>query len=159
MTHRISSSTAVHRSLLFGATLVLLAQFATGQAQTTGQWRTLSYTMPINPVHVALLNTGKVLVVSGSGNDPTNTNLQAALWDIQAGSITVQPVAWDMFCNGMVVLPDGKPLIDGGTLQYDPFHGQLRAAIYDPSTDAFTDVQSMTHGRWYPTARCCLAAV
>lgn len=37
-----------------------------------GQWSTLSYTMPINPIHAALLRTGKILVVSGSGNDPKN---------------------------------------------------------------------------------------
>jgi len=56
-----------------------------------------------------------------------------------------------MFCNGMVVLPDGRALINGGTLQYDPFHGELRSAVYDLTTGAFTDVQSMAHGRWYPT--------
>ncbi|HVI79261.1 MAG TPA: hypothetical protein VM715_14090, partial [Candidatus Acidoferrum sp.] len=102
------------------------------QANVTGNWSTLPYTMPINPVHVALLHNGKVLVVSGSGNVAGNTNYQAALWDPQAGTITTQPVAWDMFCNGMVVLPDGRPLINGGTLQYDPFHGALNNSIYDP---------------------------
>ena len=56
-----------------------------------------------------------------------------------------------MFCNGMVVLPDGRAFVAGGTLQYDPFWGQLRSSIYDPATGAFTDVQNMAHGRWYPT--------
>ena len=116
-----------------------------------GQWRTLSYTMPINPVHTALLYNGKVLIVSGSGNVAGNTNYQAALWDPQAGTITTQPVAWDMFCNGMVVLPDGRPFVMGGTLQYDPFHGELKTATYDPATNTFTNQQSMAHGRWYPT--------
>ncbi len=37
-----------------------------GQAQTVGKWTTLSYTMPINPIHVALLHNGKILVVAGS---------------------------------------------------------------------------------------------
>ena len=107
--------------------------------------------MPINPVHAALLHNGKVLVVSGSGNLPTNTNLQAAVFDPQTGTVTTQPVGWDMFCNGMVVLPDGRAFINGGTLQYDPFHGELRSAVYDLTTGAFTDVQNMAHGRWYPT--------
>lgn len=147
----ISVQGNVPRVLTIGVILFMLAQLAAGQAQTTGQWTTLSYGMPINPVHVALLNTGKLLVVAGSGNDPTNTNLQAAIWDLQAGTITVQSVAWDMFCNGMVVLPDGRPLIDGGTLQYDPFHGQPKASVFDPATGGFTNVQSMAHGRWYPT--------
>jgi Galactose oxidase-like, Early set domain/Glyoxal oxidase N-terminus/PKD domain len=123
-----------------------------GNAQAgPGQWQTLSYTMPINPVHTALLYNGKVLIVSGSGNVAGNTNYQAALWDPQAGTITTQPVAWDMFCNGMVVLPDGRPFVMGGTLQYDPFHGELKTATYDPATNTFTNQQSMAHGRWYPT--------
>ncbi|HVH69884.1 MAG TPA: galactose oxidase-like domain-containing protein [Candidatus Dormibacteraeota bacterium] len=107
--------------------------------------------MPINPVHAALLHNGQVLIVSGSGNLPTNTNLQAAIFDPATGTITTKPVNWDMFCNGMVVLSDGRAFVNSGTLQYDPFHGELRSAVYDPATGQFTDVQNMAHGRWYPT--------
>jgi len=128
-----------------------LVSHAVGQANVQGQWNTLPYTMPINPVHVTLLNNGKVLIVSGSGNVAGNTNYRAAVWDPQAGSITTQSVAWDMFCNGMVSLPDGRVFINGGTLQYDPFHGALSTSLYDPTTKTFTDVQQMAHGRWYPT--------
>jgi galactose oxidase-like protein/PKD domain-containing protein len=121
------------------------------QANVQGQWQTLPNLMPINPVHAALLHNGKVLVVSGSGNLPSNTNFQAGVFDPQTGTVSTQPVGWDMFCNGMVVLPDGRAFINGGTLQYDPFHGELRSSVYDLTTGAFTDVQSMAHGRWYPT--------
>jgi hypothetical protein len=143
---------------LFASALVVVSLAALGgppaalaQSSAQGQWQTLPYPMPINPVHVALLPTGKVVVVSGSGNVAGNMNFQAALWDPQIGTITTQPVAWDMFCNGMVVLPDGRPFVMGGTLQYDPFHGELRTSTYDPGTNTFTDQQSMAHGRWYPT--------
>jgi Domain of unknown function (DUF1929)/Glyoxal oxidase N-terminus/PKD domain len=146
---------AVHRFaksvLLCFAPLALSSAPALAQAPVQGQWQTLSYAMPINPVHVALLRNGKVLIVSGSGNVAGNTNFQAALWDPQAGAIATQPVGWDMFCNGMIVLPDGRPFVMGGTLQYDPFHGELRTSTYDPATNTFTDQQSMAHGRWYPT--------
>jgi hypothetical protein len=131
--------------------LLSLAVVVPGALAQTGQWQTLPYTMPINPIHTALLYNGKVLIVSGSGNVAGNTNYQAALWDRQAGTITTQPVAWDMFCNGMVVLPDGRPFVMGGTLQYDPFHGELNTATYDPTTNTFTNQQTMAHGRWYPT--------
>ncbi len=104
---------------------------AFAQANVLGEWTTLSTVMPINPVHVALLNTGKVLVVSGSGNDPSISNYQAGIWDPVTNSITTQSIGWDMFCNGMVMLPDGRVLIAGGTLQYDPFHGQTRASVFD----------------------------
>ena len=54
---------------------------AAAQASAQGQWQTLPNLMPINPVHAALLHNGKVLIVSGSGNLPSNTNLQAAVFD------------------------------------------------------------------------------
>jgi hypothetical protein len=148
-------SLAVFKARIFLPVLLglgLLVPAATGQANVYGQWSTLPYLMPINPVHVTLLHTGKVLIVSGSGNVSGNTNYQAAIWDPQAGVITTQPLTWDMFCNSMVVLPDGQPLITGGTLQYDPFHGLSSAAMYDPIANSFTNVQSMAHGRWYPTS-------
>jgi hypothetical protein len=138
------------------ATLGLFVFFANanllqGQASVQGQWETLPNLMPINPVHAAMLHNGKVLIVSGSGNLPTNGNWQAAIFDPAMGTITTQSVAWDMFCNGMVVLSDGRAFVDSGTLQYDPFHGHLKSAIYDPVTGQFTDAQNMAHGRWYPT--------
>jgi hypothetical protein len=128
-----------------------MAPRAAAQASVQGQWQTLPNLMPINPVHAALLHNGKVLIVSGSGNVPTNTNFQAAVFDPATGTITTQPVNWDMFCNGMVVLSDGRAFVNGGTLQYDPFHGELKSSVYDPATGQFTDVQNMAHGRWYPT--------
>src|SRR5262245_41731882 len=121
------------------------------QAGLQGTWTTLPNTMPINPVHMALMNNGKVLIVAGSGNVAAETNFQAAVWDPASGSIVTQPVAWDMFCNGMVTLPDGRVFVNGGNLQYDPFHGHLKNAAYDPATGQFTDLENMAHGRWYPT--------
>src|SRR6266581_2348868 len=140
------------RIFAFALVALFLTTTSVAQPNVQGQWTTLPYAMPINPVHVALLHTGKVLVVSGSGNVAGNTNYQAAIWDPQANTISTQPVAWDMFCNGMVVLPDGRPFIMGGTLQYDPFHGELRTSTFDPAAGTFTDAQNMAHGRWYPTA-------
>ncbi len=111
---------------------VVLYEPARAQTQfgVVGRWTTLSTAMPINPVHVALLRNGKVLVVSGSGNVATETNFRAAVWDPQSQrTIAARSLGWDMFCNGMVALPDGRVLINGGNLQYDPFHGQPRNAV------------------------------
>src|ERR1700733_10153649 len=85
--------------LMVIAGLSLAAPPGMSQANVTGQWQTLPYTMPINPIHVVLLNTGNVLAVAGTGNDPLNPAMQAALWNRQAGTITVQNVSFDMFCN------------------------------------------------------------
>jgi hypothetical protein len=144
--------------------LSVLVPVTMGQANVQGQWSTLPYLMPINPIHAALLSNGKVLVVAGSGNCPPSqsgcptgppygllNNSGALLWDPMAGAITQFSVSWDMFCNGMVLLPDGRALIDGGTIQYTPFYGQPQVAVFDPATNTFTNAQSMAHGRWYPT--------
>jgi hypothetical protein len=158
---------SVHLSRLLVVILLLLLiriPSAQGQAQTVGQWSTQSYTMPINPVHAALLSTGKVLIVAGSGNCPPtqsgcplgppygpSNHSGALLLDPASGAMTSYTLAWDMFCNGTVILPDGRPFILGGTEAYDPFTGFPHTATYDPATGVFTNQQSMGHGRWYPT--------
>ena len=79
-------------------------QSAAAQAHLTGQWTTLSTLMPINPIHTAVLRTGKVLVVAGSENDATITTYRVAVFDPATGGTSVQSVPWDLFCNGLVVL-------------------------------------------------------
>ena len=122
------------------------------QAGTVGEWKTLGV-MPINPVHAALMNNGKVLIVSGSGNVAAETNFKSAVLDPLTGALvqTYYSQSWDMFCNGMVVLSDGRVFVNGGNLKYDPFWGQPKNAVFDPATSLFTDAQNMAHGRWYPT--------
>ena len=108
--------------------------------------------MPINPIHTALMSNGKILVVSGSGNYPPQTIYNVGVWDPSTNTITTQTQSWDMFCNGMIVLPDGRPFIMGGNLQYDPFFGWNRTSIYNPATGIYVDMEDMAHGRWYPTS-------
>src|SRR4030095_13148308 len=132
-----------------------LRSAAEAQANVTGQWSTLPYTMPSNPIHVGLLHTGKVLVVAGSENDPNKhaaESYKAAVWNLRAGTIAVQDLTWDVFCNGMAFLPDGRALIVGGTTRYDPFWGASKATIFDPVTEKFIQVESMATGRWYANA-------
>ena len=122
---------------------VAALSFPAGLGQSTllpgvlGQWTTVPEPMPLNPVHVALLRTGKVLIVAGSGNVAANTNFEAAVWDPATRALAVQPLEWDMFCNGMVTLPDGRVFINGGNLRYDPFYGEPRNAVFDPVTSVF----------------------
>ena len=128
-----------------------LEAFVEAQPAQNGRWDTLPYAMPINPVHAAVMHTGKVLVVSGSGNDAENKRFQSAVWDPAAGTIRTFNQTWDMFCNGMVILPDGWPFVLGGTLQYDPFLGEPRTAAFNPVLEKFVARPNMSGGRWYPT--------
>jgi hypothetical protein len=157
------------RCLIAVLFLVVTIQFAMGQANVQGKWSTLSYTTPINPVHAALLSNGKILIVAGSGSCPPyysfcpsgppygpGNKSGAELLDPVAGTITQYTLPWDMFCNAMVVLPDGRPFIMGGTESYGPqsdqqFTGYNYTATYDPATGIFSGQQAMAHGRWYPT--------
>jgi hypothetical protein len=140
-------------SIVLSITFLITTGFVSAypQSNVQGQWSTLPYTMPINPIHAALLSNGQVLVVAGTGNDPTVTASKAALLNPVSGNITVLSVAWDMFCNGMSVLPDGRPFIAGGTIKYNPFLGINKASIFDPVANQFTDLLPMRYGRWYPT--------
>lgn len=142
-----------------------LANLTVGSPSVIGQWNTLSNTVPINPIHTALLSNGEVLIVAGSGNCSSNipgcpsgapygpsNNSGALLLDPVTGQVITQfAIAWDMFCNGMALLQDGTVLIAGGNLQYNPFMGLPQAAIFDPETNTFTNLPNMAHGRWYPT--------
>jgi hypothetical protein len=136
--------------------LVVLAVAGTpersaAQATVIGQWTTLSGTLTINPIHAALLRTGKVLIVAGSENDQTQTVYRAAVWNPTTGALAPQTVPWDLFCNGMSFLPDGRVLVVGGNLHYYPFYGIRTTTIFDPARERFIQVQDMANGRWYPT--------
>ncbi len=131
--------------------ILLLSSSSSAQSNVQGQWQTLPYLMPINPVHMALMSNGQVLIVSGSGNDKNETDFAAAVWDPASGIITTQSLGWDMFCNGMISLWNGQQLIAGGTLQYLPYLGSPKASIYDSLSGTFNDLPNMADGRWYPT--------
>src|SRR5688572_19383748 len=118
----------------------LLAKAAAVVPEVTGRWTSLSTLMPINPVHVALMNTGKVLVVSGSGNDPDNRRFDAGVWDPATQTIRTFRLTYDMFCNGMVILPDGRPFVLGGTIRYDNFLGEPLTSAFSPATEDFASM-------------------
>ena len=124
-----------------------------------GVWKTLPYLMPINPISMTLLHTGQVLLVAGSEADTDNNSYGAesyrnAVWDPQGtteASVMVQSITYDVFCSGTAVLPDGRPLVVGGTSNYS-FAGDNRGSFFDPATSKFAQSQNMADGRWYGTA-------
>src|SRR5438128_12583983 len=93
--------------------LSLSTQLLWAQASLQGRWATLPYTMPINPIHRALLHNGKVLIVAGFGNVAAGTNFRAAVWDPQAGAVGTQPVPWGVFCHGLGGVAGGRALHTG----------------------------------------------
>ncbi|MFB6706246.1 galactose oxidase-like domain-containing protein [Streptomyces sp. NPDC056333] len=85
----------------------------------------------INTIHAALLHTGKVLLVAGSGNNQKNfdaKSFRSVLWDPAVGTFKNIPTPKDMFCSGHTQLPDGKLLIAGGTKRYEKLEGDVTKA-------------------------------
>jgi hypothetical protein len=123
------------------------AQATSGQV---GQWQVLANRVPINPIHAAVMHNGKVLMIEGRNTSPSSLG---AVWDPATQQGATFPVTYTMFCNAMVVLPDGRPFVMGGTVAFPPpvFTGENKSSAYDLSTGVFTDQVSMAHGRWYPT--------
>jgi hypothetical protein len=51
----------------------------------------------------------------------------------------------------MSFLPDGRVIMTGGNIHYDPFYGPPWTTIFDPATEKFYRLEDMAAGRWYPT--------
>jgi hypothetical protein len=109
-------------------------------------------------IHAANLTNGKIFYAAGSGFSSTYENgpYHWNTFDPATGSITNHTVGKDLFCMGQAVLPNGKVLCAGGTLEYDigtpdgTWKGLDAAYEYDPNSNSLQEVQKMLHGRWYP---------
>src|SRR6185437_5746385 len=72
-----------------------------------GEWRTLPYLMPINPISATLLNTGRVLIVAGSENDAKNNSEALRATATRSGTRQPQPRAasqcktWNMMFSAV----------------------------------------------------------
>ena len=100
---------------------------------THGHWETIE--LPdqyrAQAVHAALLHTGKVLLVAGSGNDAEAFEAKSfttVLWDPATGATKEIPTPEDLFCSGHAYLPNGNLLIAGGTRKYEVLAGDVTNA-------------------------------
>ncbi|MEU4562834.1 galactose oxidase early set domain-containing protein [Actinoplanes sp. NPDC023936] len=92
--------------------------------QTHGHWSLLPVPagFRINAIHAALLKTGKVLIIAGSGNNRERFEagtFRTILWDPRTDRFSDVPTPTDIFCAGHTFLPDGKLLVAGGTKSYE----------------------------------------
>lgn len=151
------------------ATVLMLGRFADFNPNNNkhdktyaqqGSWN-MGASATTTPIHAALLHTGKILYLAGSGWDYNRQAppYQARVLNVGTGAEKILTQSEDLFCAGQTTLANGTILLAGGTLLYDTnpnncngrWHGLKAAYEFNPSTESFTKVQNNLHGRWYPT--------
>ncbi|MFV0127716.1 galactose oxidase-like domain-containing protein [Streptomyces sp. HMX112] len=98
-----------------------------------GSWQQLPVPdgFRLNAIHAALLHTGKVLLIAGSGNDQRKFDagtFDTVLWDPAGNTFRRIPTPEDFFCAGHSQLPDGRLLVAGGTARYEVLDGEVKRA-------------------------------
>jgi len=98
-----------------------------------GKWEIVQFPKEYrqNTIHAALLRTGKVLLVAGSGNNQDNFDakrFETRIWDPVKGTIKKVPTPADLFCTGHTQLANGNLLIAGGTKRYEKLKGDVTKA-------------------------------
>jgi hypothetical protein len=147
------------RRLVRAIAIIVAALLVAGACE--GTWSKTANPSPVRAVHAALLRTGKVLLIAGSGNDPDQFaagTFKTAIYDPVTDTMRSDiATPYDLFCAGHAFLPDGRLLVAGGTAAYEdtahgiPYKGEKRVRIFDPVTETYQSAPSMAIGRWYPT--------
>ncbi|MDI6097181.1 galactose oxidase early set domain-containing protein [Actinoplanes sp. NEAU-A12] len=101
--------------------------------QRFGHWSMLHVPgkFKVNAIHAALLRTGKVLIIAGSGNDRENFEagtFRTVLWDPRTDTFRDVPTPTDLFCAGHTFLPNGNLLVAGGTKSYEVLEADITNA-------------------------------
>ena len=152
---------ASKRSSLFSSSLISPAsQIASAQKGGGGSWAVVGQTSA-PAIHACLLHTGKIFYIAGSGYGPIYPagTYKAKVINPNTSAETDVPLPVDLWCAGQNHLANGDILVNGGTLLYDSdptncngkWHGLNAAYVFQVSTGSLVKVQSMAHGRWYPT--------
>jgi hypothetical protein len=119
-----------------------------------GHWQivNLPKAFRINTVHAAMLPTGKILLVAGSGNNIKNFNtyidtgmikvLKSVVLDPETMQVKLVDTPSDLFCGGHAMLQSGNLLIAGGTSGYEQLTNVTKPAgamvIHNENPDDIT---------------------
>ncbi|EGX54678.1 secreted protein [Streptomyces zinciresistens K42] len=104
-----------------------------GYKAANGKWEIVEFPEKYrqNTIHAALLHTGKLLLIAGSGNNQENFDAKkydTRIWDPVKGTIRKVPTPNDLFCTGHTQLASGNLLIAGGTKRYEKLRGDVTKA-------------------------------
>lgn len=138
------------RRLWCATAMIVLQSPALAQTPAEdGQW-SAPFPLPLIAIHSAMLPTGKVLLFSAEHGVP---GIHGWLLEPQSLGLTnVQPPdGWNPDCAGHSFLADGRLLVAGGTLSFNPLLGPKRAYLFDPFEESWIRIEDMNQGRWYPS--------
>lgn len=85
----------------------------------------------VNAIHAAVLPSGRILLIAGSGNKEdmfAAGTFKSLVYDPVTGEGRIVPTPDDMFCAGHTFLGNGKLLVAGGTQRYEKLDGAVTRA-------------------------------
>jgi hypothetical protein len=165
---RVFTAFALVIGIIFASLVFIPTASAAIDPTNPGSWSTPVDCPGINPIHTALLPSGDVLMIAGSGYNSDNFNLKInQAWVYHTATPNTCPVEipiptdHDLFCAGMTHLPDGRILVFGGTKKYgivgssmgspNYYNGIKDAWVFDEATESFQQLPDMNAARWYGT--------
>jgi YVTN family beta-propeller protein len=120
------------------------------QRSTLGDWSAVIPWTPHIPVSAAQLPDGRLLTFASNQRTtfPSGPEFTyAATWNPATGQfVEYNHPSHDMFCGGLVMLPDGRVLVNGGR------NTTVRSSIFDYRVNSWTRTPDMNDPRWYNTS-------
>lgn len=120
------------------------------QRSTLGEWGAVIPWTPHIPVSAATLPDGRVLTFASNQRTtfPSGPEFTyAATWNPATGVfVEYNHPSHDMFCGALVMLPDGRVLVNGGR------NTTVRSSIFDWRVNTWTRTPDMNDPRWYNTS-------
>lgn len=149
--HAQEDAFAAEASALLPPANIPVAQ-ATAPADriTLGEWGPVIPWTPHIPVSAATLPDGRLLTFASNQRTtfPSGPEFTyAATWNPATGQfVEFNHPSHDMFCGALVMLPDGRVLVNGGR------NTTVRSSIFDWRNNTWTRTPDMNDPRWYNTS-------
>ena len=149
--HAVADAFALEAAaLLPEATPPVAAAVAPTDRNRLGDWSGVIAWTPHIPVSAATLPDGRVLTFASNQRTtfPSGPEFTyAATWNPTTGQfVEFNHPSHDMFCGALVMLPDGRVLVNGGR------NTTVRSSIFDWRNNTWTRTPDMNDPRWYNTS-------
>jgi hypothetical protein len=131
-----------------------------GQAVSQGWWSSM-VDWPLNPLHVSLLDDGRLLSYGTGISGTQGAQFNYDVWNPSLGMgyashLTLDnTTGTDLFCTAQTLLPNGTVLLSGGDNRQaggENYNKGVRDTnIFSPSNNSLVKTIGMNKARWYAT--------